>query len=103
MKKIDFDKMIKDNSLNVESRLEVLGMEFIRRNDGNYLLKNSGGRIVSEKEKLQLEKNELILKDFKSNNCQEKSAKEIKEIDKKLEKESDTKDENIKKARKSKK
>ena len=103
MKKINFDKMIKDNDLYVESRLEVLGMEFIRRNDGNYLLKNSGGRIVSEKEKLQLEKNELILEDFKSNNCQEKTTKKIKEIDEKIEKEDNTKDENIKKTRKSKK
>lgn len=100
MKKINFDKMIKDNDLYAESRLEVLGMEFIKRNDGNYLLKNSGGRIVSEKEKLQLEKNELILEDFKSNNCQEQNKKKLREIEKK---EVEIVTENIKKTRKPKK
>ena len=62
-------------------------MEFIKVKNG-YLIKNSNGRIVSEKEKLELENNELIIKDFKSNECQGKTTrkiaknkKRIKEID----------------------
>lgn len=62
-------------------------MEFIKVKNG-YLIKNSNGRIVSEKEKLQLENEELIIKDFKSNECQAKTTqkltknkKRIKEID----------------------
>ena len=63
-------------------------MEFIKKGN-NYLIKNSNGRIVSEKEKLQLEKNELILDDIKSNNCQGKTTKKISKINKKI-KELDT-------------
>lgn len=62
-------------------------MEFIKVGK-NYIIKNSNGRIVSEKEKLELENNELIIKDFKSNECQGKTTrkiaknkKRIKEID----------------------
>lgn len=62
-------------------------MEFIKVGK-NYMIKNSNGRIVSEKEKLQLENEELIIKDFKSNECQGKTTrkiaknkKRIKEID----------------------
>ena len=62
-------------------------MEFIKVGK-NYMIKNSNGRIVSEKEKLELENNELIIKDFKSNECQGKTTrkiaknkKRIKEID----------------------
>ena len=62
-------------------------MEFIKVGK-NYMIKNSNGRIVSEKEKLELENEELIIKDFKSNECQGKTTrkiaknkKRIKEID----------------------
>lgn len=62
-------------------------MEFIKVGK-NYMIKNSNGRIVSEKEKLELENNELIIKDFESNECQGKTTrkiaknkKRIKEID----------------------
>ena len=62
-------------------------MEFIKVGK-NYMIKSSNGRIVSEKEKLELENNELIIKDFKSNECQGKTTrkiaknkKRIKEID----------------------
>lgn len=64
-------------------------MEFIKVKNG-YLIKNSNGRIVSEKEKLELENKELILKDIKSNECQGKTTqkltknkKKIKEIEEK--------------------
>ena len=73
-------------------------MEFIKVRNG-YLIKNSNGRIVSEKEKLELENKELILKDIKSNECQGKTTqkltknkKKIKEI---MEEEKDNKVEEI--------
>lgn len=63
-------------------------MEFIKVGK-NYLIKNSNGRIVSEKEMLELQNNELVIKDFKSNECQAKTTqkivknkKRIKEIEK---------------------
>lgn len=51
-------------------------MEFIKVGK-NYMIKNSNGRIVSEKEKLELENKELIIKDFKSNECQGKTTQKI--------------------------
>lgn len=58
-------------------------MEFIKYGD-KYLVKNSGGKVVSEKEKLQMEKNELVFKDIASNNCQQEATKKIKKINKKI-------------------
>lgn len=60
-------------------------MEFIKHGD-NYLIKNSNGRIVSEKEKLKLERNEMVIKDFESNNCQKETTKKLKKINKKIKK-----------------
>ena len=61
-------------------------MEFIKVGK-NYMIKNSNGRIITEKEKLLLENNELILKDIKGCGCQgeitkkiSKNKKRIKEI-----------------------
>lgn len=51
-------------------------MEFIKVRNG-YLIKNSNGRIVSEKEKLELENKELVIKDIKSNECQGKTTQKI--------------------------
>ena len=89
MKKIDITKMIKENSLDFTERQEILGMEFIRLTDGNYMIKNSNGYIVSEKEKLQLENNELVIKDIGSKCAKDitkkisKNKKRIKEIEEK--------------------
>ena len=58
-------------------------MEFIKVKNG-YLIKGSNGRIVSEKEKLQLENNEMVIKDFKSNNCQKETTKKISKNKKKI-------------------
>lgn len=87
MKKIDIAKMLKDNYLDYEERKEILGMEFIKMGD-KYLIKNSNGVIVDEKEKLKLENNEMVIKDVESNLCQKeitkkisKNKKRIKEID----------------------
>lgn len=64
-------------------------MEFIKVGK-NYMIKNSNGRIVSEKEKLELENKELALKDITGCGCQQettkkisKNKKRIKEIDEK--------------------
>lgn len=51
-------------------------MEFVKIGK-NYMIKNSNGRIVSEKEMLQLQNEELIIKDFQSNECQGKTTKKI--------------------------
>ena len=67
-------------------------MEFIKVGK-NYMIKNSNGRIVSEKEKLELENNELILIDFKSNECQGKTTRKIAKNKKRI---SEIKDETIK-------
>lgn len=96
MKKIDLEKMLISNGIDI-NRKELLGMEFIRLNDGNYLINNSNGRIVSNEERLKLEKGELIIKDIESNLCQKDTKKKIEEIDKELENENIKKTKSIKK------
>lgn len=87
MKRIDITKMLKDNELDNIDRREILGMEFIKQTNGTYLIKNSNGRVVSEKEKLQLENNELVLEDIKKDCAKDitkkisKNKKRIKEIE----------------------
>ena len=43
-------------------------MEFVKVGK-NYLIKDSNGRIVTEKEKLELENKELVLEDINSSVC----------------------------------
>ena len=50
----------------------------------NYLVKNSNGRIVSEKEKIQMENKELILKDITGCGCQKETTKKITKNKKRL-------------------
>ena len=64
-------------------------MEFIKYGD-KYLIKGSNGFIVDEKEKLQLEKGELILKDIEGCNCQAETTKKISKINKRLKEIDDT-------------
>lgn len=68
-------------------------MEFVKVGK-NYMIKGSNGRIVSEKEKLELENKELIIKDITGCECQKettkkinKNKKRIKEIETALEEE----------------
>jgi hypothetical protein len=56
---------------------EMNKMEFIKVGKDKWLIKSSNGRLISEKEKLELENNELIIKDFKSNECQGKTTQKI--------------------------
>lgn len=51
-------------------------MEFIKLGK-KYLIKNSNGRIVDEKTKLELENKELILKDITGCECQQETTKKI--------------------------
>lgn len=60
-------------------------MEFIKVGK-NYMIKNGNGRIISEKEKLQLENEELIIKDFQSNECQAKTTQKIAKNKKRIKK-----------------
>lgn len=84
MKKINFKDLNKRNNYSLFQFLERgLNMEFIKIGK-NYMIKDSNGRIVSEKEKLQLENNKLILNDIKSNNCQEKTTKKVSKNKKRI-------------------
>lgn len=60
-------------------------MEFIKIAKDRYMIKDSNNYIVDEKEKLQLEKKQLVLKDISSNECQSKTTKKIKKINKEIE------------------
>jgi len=77
MKQINLNKFIIDNSLTLGNEMEVLGMKFIKLKDGNYMIENSNGLIVSEKEKLELENRELVIKDIESEECQSKTTQKI--------------------------
>lgn len=86
MKQINITKMMKDNDLDNFEERRLLGMEFIKRPDGNYIIKDSGF-VVSEKEKLQMENKELVIKDISSTCAKNitkkisKNKKRIKEIE----------------------
>ena len=91
MKQINITKMMYDNDLYYDEQRRMLGMEVIKRADGNYIIKDSGF-VISEKEKLQLENNELILQDLKSN-CAKEITKKISKNKKRIE---EIENENIK-------
>ena len=58
-------------------------MEFVKVGK-NYMIKFSNGRIVTEAEKLELENQELIIKDIQSNECQGKTTQKITKNKKKI-------------------
>lgn len=60
-------------------------MEFIKVGK-NYMIKNGNGRIITEKEKLELENKELIIKDIQSNECQGKTTQKLTRNKKRLKK-----------------
>lgn len=59
-------------------------MKFIKLNGNRYMIGNSNGYIVSEEEKLKLEKNELVLNDIKGCECQQEITKKISTINEEL-------------------
>lgn len=78
MKKINFETLDERNDYSLTQFIRRgVDMEFIKKGK-NYLIKNSNGRVVSEKEKLELENGELIIKDITSNECQQETTKKIK-------------------------
>ena len=60
-------------------------MEFIKVGK-NYMIKNGNGRMITEKEKLELENKELIIKDIQSNECQGKTTQKLNKNKKRLKK-----------------
>ena len=58
-------------------------MEFIKLGK-RYIVKNSNGRIITEKEKLEIENKELIIKDIEGCGCQGETTKKIKKNKKRI-------------------
>lgn len=83
MKQINFDRLREKNDYQIDYYLGGINMEFIKHGD-NWLIKNSNGRIVSDKEKMQLEKKEMVIEDIESNKCQKETTKKIKKLNKKI-------------------
>lgn len=71
-------------------------MEFIKVRNG-YLIKNGNGRIISEKEKLEIENHELVLEDINSSGCVKEITKKISKNKKRIEELSKKDQEEVKK------
>jgi hypothetical protein len=86
-KKIDLETISIRNDYTIDNFLKGGGieMEFIDIGRGKFLVRNSNGLVVNEKERLKMEKEGLIIKDITSDTCQEKTTKRIRSINKKLE------------------
>lgn len=90
MKRIDFENISKKNDYKIDQFIERgIDMEFIKVGD-KYMIKDSNGYIVDEKEKLKLEKGELVIKDIEGCNCQKETTKKISKINKRLKEIDDT-------------
>lgn len=66
-------------------------VEFRELSENRYLIIGSNNIIVSKEEKLKIERDNSILKDFYSNVCQKDEVKKRKKINKELEKIADEK------------
>ena len=90
MKRINWENISRKNDYKIDQFIERgVGMEFIKYGD-KYIVKGSNGYIVDEKEKLQLEKGELVLKDIEGCECQKETTKKISKINKRLKEINDT-------------
>lgn len=90
MKRIDWENISRKNGYKIDQFIERgVGMEFIKYGD-KYIIKDSPGIIVDEKEKLQMEKGELVLKDIEGCECQKETTKKISKINKRLKEINDT-------------
>jgi hypothetical protein len=58
-------------------------MEFVKLGK-RYLIKDTPNIVVSEEEKLKLERKELVLKDIESPECQKETTKKIRKLNKKI-------------------
>ena len=86
MKKIDFINLSKKNEYELDDFIRGVEreMEFIKYGD-NYIIKDSNGKVVSEEEKLKLEREEIILENDDCN-CQVEQIKKKSKINNKLNK-----------------
>lgn len=85
MKKINLKELSEKNGYMIDNFMKgVIDMQFIKYGD-KYLIDGSNGYVVDEKEKLQIEKGELVLKDITGCNCQKDTTLKLLEISKKLE------------------
>ena len=84
-KRIDLDTISERNDYSVDRFMEGgLKMEFIDIGRGKFLVRNSNGMIVNEKERLEMEKQGLIIKDIESDTCQKETTKKVSKINKRL-------------------
>lgn len=85
-KRIDLETISIRNDYMIDNFLKGGGisMEFIDIGRGKFLVRNSNGLIVDEKERLKMEKEGLIIKDITSDTCQENTTKKIRKINKRI-------------------
>lgn len=84
-KRINLETISERNDYTVDRFMEGgLKMEFIDIGRGKFLVRNSNGLIVNEKERLEMEKEGLIIKDIKSDTCQKETTKKVSKINKRL-------------------
>ena len=84
-KRIDLETISERNDYAIDNFMEGgLNMEFIDIGRGKFLVRNSNGLIVNEKERLEMEKEGLIIKDIKSDTCQKETTKKVSKINKRL-------------------
>lgn len=85
-KRINLETISERNDYMIDNFLKGGGisMEFIDIGRGKFMVKNSNGLIVDEKERLEMEKEGLIIKDITSDTCQGETTKKIKKINKKI-------------------
>ena len=86
MKKINLETLSIRNEYGLDDFIRGVEreMEFIKYGE-NYIIKNSNGKVVSEEEKLKLEREELIL-DNDDCGCQVEKIKKVSKINKKINK-----------------
>ena len=84
-KRINFEDLSLRNDYAIDDFMEGgLKMEFIDIGRGKFLVRNSNGMIVNEKERLEMEKEGLIIKDIESDTCQKETTKKVSKINKRL-------------------
>lgn len=59
-------------------------MELVKLGKKKYLVKNSNGMIISEKEKLEMEKQDLLIEEITGNGCQKETIKKRKKVEKQI-------------------
>lgn len=82
MKKINLNTLSERNGYGLDDFLREVKreMEFIKYGE-NYIIKGSNGKVISEKEKLELEKNNIIEEDC---GCGVEKIKKVSKINKKI-------------------